>query len=155
MCLLHAPSLQLCPPLCDSMAHSPPGSSVHGISQARILEWVASSSLRASSQPEIEPKSPALIGRFFTTERGGTSRDGENTAGLSHQSGEGAGHSCVCSCLSLVESCFWDVNTLNFLLAPGSGLGCPCVQIMLSSRVPGVCRKCLTQESVEAVWTEH
>ena len=34
---------QLCPSLCDSMAYSPPGSSVHGISQARILEWVATS----------------------------------------------------------------------------------------------------------------
>ena len=32
---------QLCPTLCDSRDRSPPGSSVHGISQARILEWVA------------------------------------------------------------------------------------------------------------------
>ena len=32
--------LQLCPTLCDSMGCSPPGSSVHGILQARILEWV-------------------------------------------------------------------------------------------------------------------
>ena len=32
---------QLCPILCDSMDCSPPGSSVHGILQARILEWVA------------------------------------------------------------------------------------------------------------------
>ena len=36
---------------CDSMDCSPPGSSVHGISQARILEWVAISFSRASSQP--------------------------------------------------------------------------------------------------------
>ena len=35
---------------CDPMDRSPPGSSVHGISQARILEWVASSSSRGSSQ---------------------------------------------------------------------------------------------------------
>ena len=33
--------LQSCPPLCDPMDSSPPGSSVHGILQARILEWVA------------------------------------------------------------------------------------------------------------------
>ena len=33
--------LQSCPTLCDPMNHSPPGSSVHGILQARILEWVA------------------------------------------------------------------------------------------------------------------
>ena len=34
---------QLCPTLCNPIAYSPPVSSVHGISQARILEWVASS----------------------------------------------------------------------------------------------------------------
>ena len=37
---------QLCPTLCDPMDCSPPGSSVHGISQARILEWVAISFLQ-------------------------------------------------------------------------------------------------------------
>ena len=36
-----AKSLQSCPTLCDPINGSPPGSSVHGISQARILEWVA------------------------------------------------------------------------------------------------------------------
>ena len=40
---------QLCPALCDPMDYSPPGSSVHGIMQARILEWVAISSSRGSS----------------------------------------------------------------------------------------------------------
>ena len=35
-----AKSLQSCPTLCDPMDSSPPGSSVHGILQARILEWV-------------------------------------------------------------------------------------------------------------------
>ena len=39
---------------------SPPGSSVHGILQARILEWVAFPFSRGSSQPRIEPRSPAL-----------------------------------------------------------------------------------------------
>ena len=42
---------QLCPILCDPMDCSPPGSSVCGIPQARILEWVAVSSSRASSWP--------------------------------------------------------------------------------------------------------
>ena len=37
--------------LCDSMDYSPPGSSVHGISQARILEWAAIFSSRGSSRP--------------------------------------------------------------------------------------------------------
>ena len=40
---------QLCPALCDPMDCSPPGSSVHGILQARILEWVAMSSSKGSS----------------------------------------------------------------------------------------------------------
>ena len=43
---------QLCLTLCDRMDCSPPGSSVHGIPQARILEWVVISSSRASSQPK-------------------------------------------------------------------------------------------------------
>ena len=50
--------------LCDPVDCSPPGSSVRGISQARILEWVAISFSRGSSQPR-EPTSPALAGRFF------------------------------------------------------------------------------------------
>ena len=39
---------KLCPTLCDPMDCSPPGSSVHGVLQARILEWVAISSSRGS-----------------------------------------------------------------------------------------------------------
>ena len=42
---------QSCSTLCDPMDHSPPGSSVHSILQARILEWVAISSSRGSSRP--------------------------------------------------------------------------------------------------------
>ena len=45
-------SLQSCPTLCDPMDHSPPGSSIHGILQARIPEWVAMLSSRGSSQPK-------------------------------------------------------------------------------------------------------
>ena len=43
--------LQSCPTLCDHMACSPPGSSVNGILQARILEWIAMHSFRWSSWP--------------------------------------------------------------------------------------------------------
>ena len=50
MCM-HAKSLQSCPTLCDPMDCSPPGSSVHGTSQARKLEWVAMPSSRGSSSP--------------------------------------------------------------------------------------------------------
>ena len=43
-----------------------PGSSVHGILQARILEWVAISFSGRSSPTGIEPAFPALAGKFFT-----------------------------------------------------------------------------------------
>ena len=46
-----AKSLQSCPTLCDPIDCSLPGSSVHGILQARILEWVAISFPRGSSRP--------------------------------------------------------------------------------------------------------
>ena len=51
---------QLCPTLFDPMDHSPRGSSVWGISQVRILEWVAVSFSRGSSQPRDWTASPAL-----------------------------------------------------------------------------------------------
>ena len=62
---------QSCPTLCDPMDCSPPGSSVHGISQARILEWVAISSSRWPSQPRDRTCISCvscIAGRFFTTE---------------------------------------------------------------------------------------
>ena len=48
--VVHVKSLQSCLILCNSMDCSPPGSSVHGILQARIVEWVAMPSSRGSSQ---------------------------------------------------------------------------------------------------------
>ena len=53
---------QPCPPLRDSHDCSLTGSSVHGIFQARILEWVAISFSRDLPNPRIEPTSPALAG---------------------------------------------------------------------------------------------
>ena len=52
----------------DRMDCSLPGSSVHGILQARILEWVAISFLRGSSCPGIEPGSPTLQADSLPTE---------------------------------------------------------------------------------------
>ena len=52
------------------MDFNPPGSSVHGISQARVLEWVAISVPGDLPDPGLElmsPASPAMAGRFFTT----------------------------------------------------------------------------------------
>ena len=62
---------QSCPTLCDPVDCSPPGSSVHGILQARILDWVAMPSSRGDlPDPEIKPTSltsPELADGFFTT----------------------------------------------------------------------------------------
>ena len=58
-----------CPTLCNPMDYSPPGPSVPGISQARILEWVAISFSRESSQLRDRPSSPALAGEFFNNEQ--------------------------------------------------------------------------------------
>ena len=51
---------QSCPTLCNPMDCSPPGSSVHGILQARTLEWVAISSSKDLPDPGIEPTFPAF-----------------------------------------------------------------------------------------------
>ena len=59
---------QLCQILCDPMNCSPPGSSVHGILQARILEWIAISFSRDLPDPGIEPRSPALREDALTSE---------------------------------------------------------------------------------------
>ena len=70
--LIHVPAklIQSCPALCDFMDCSPPGSSLHGILQARILEWVAMPSSRGSSWPRVGAclsfKFLALAG-FFTS----------------------------------------------------------------------------------------
>ena len=66
---------QSCPTLWDPVDCSPPGSSVHGIFQVRILEWIGISSTPGDlSDTKIKPPSlstPALAGEFFTTETPG------------------------------------------------------------------------------------
>ena len=64
-------SRQLCLTPRDPVDCSPPGPSVHGISQARILTWVAIPSSRGSSQPRDQThvsRSSYTAGRFFTVE---------------------------------------------------------------------------------------
>ena len=58
---------QLCPTLGDPMECSPPGSSVHGILQARILEWVAYHFSRGSPRPGDRNGVSCIAGGFFTT----------------------------------------------------------------------------------------
>ena len=62
---------QSCLTLCDPMNCSPPGSSIHGIFQAEILEWVVISSSKGifhtqGSNPHLLHLSLALTGGFFT-----------------------------------------------------------------------------------------
>ena len=63
-----------CLTLCNPMDCSPPGFSVHGISQARILEWVAMSSPEDLPDLGLKLTSPALAGRFCTPEPPGKQR---------------------------------------------------------------------------------
>ena len=63
LCVLVA---QSCPTLCNPMDCSPPGSSVHGILQARILEWIAIPFSRGSSRPRDRTPVSCTAGIFFT-----------------------------------------------------------------------------------------
>ena len=57
---------QSCPTLCDHMDCSLSGSSVHGIFQARVLEWIAISFSRGSSRPRNRTQVSRIAGRCFT-----------------------------------------------------------------------------------------
>ena len=70
---------QSCPTLCDPTNCSPPGFSVHGILQARILEWIAIPFSRGTSKPRDRTLFSCLKGRFFTVWA-----TGEVSGGLLH-----------------------------------------------------------------------
>ena len=74
-------SLQSCVTLCDPVDCSPSGFSVHGILQARILQWVAMTSSRGSSWPRdwtCVSCDSSIAGGFFTTATGSLSRGPAN-----------------------------------------------------------------------------
>ena len=62
MCLV----TQLCLTLCNPMDCSPGGAPVHGGSPGKILEWVAMTSSRGSSQPRDQTQESHIAGEFFT-----------------------------------------------------------------------------------------
>ena len=64
--LLYCSVTQSCPTLCDPVDCSPPGSSVRGILQARILEWVAIPFSKGSSWPRDRTRVSCTAGRHFT-----------------------------------------------------------------------------------------
>ena len=101
---------QSCPTLCDPMDCSPPGSSVQGLFQARILEQVAISTPGYLPDPGIEPMSlmsPALAGGFFTTEPPGKP--------------QGVCYPVVAAAAKLLQSCPTLCNPID-----GSPPGSPC-----------------------------
>ena len=63
-----------CPTVCNPMDCSPSGSSVHGVLQARMLEWVAIPFSRGSSGPRDQAQSSCIPGGFFTSEPSGKTK---------------------------------------------------------------------------------
>ena len=113
---------QSCLTLYDPMDCSPPGSSVHGISRARLLEWVAISFSWGSSQPKDQTCVSTLAKLFFTTEP-----PGKPAVLISR---------CMCMHAQLLQPCptLWDPVTVAHQapLSMGfsrqeywSGLPCP------------------------------
>ena len=92
----------LCPTFHDSMDYSLSGSSIHGIFQVRILEWVAISSSR-SSQPRDGIQVSCITGRFFTTEPPGNPYTSENmcTYMCAHVWLSSCVYTCGCRCVSV------------------------------------------------------
>ena len=100
-----AKSLQLCLTLCDPVDCSLPSSSIHGISQARILEWVAMLSFWGSSQPRDRTCDSCIAGGFFITE----SR-GKPTAHHSSSHFDSCLHTCflfLYACISFLFVCLF------------------------------------------------
>ena len=70
---------KLCPTLCNNMDCSLPGSSVHGILQDRIPEWIDISPATGSSRPRDQTCISCTAGRFFTSEPPGKPMGGGGT----------------------------------------------------------------------------
>ena len=64
--------IQSCPALCDPMNCSLSGSSVHGIFQARILEWVAIFFSRGSSRPRDQTWVSCIVSQFWVAKESDT-----------------------------------------------------------------------------------
>ena len=110
------------------MDHSLPGSSVHGILQARTLEWVAMSSSRDLPNSGIEPTSlmsPALAGEFFTTSA--TWEVYFRHVGVHAQSPQL--HLILCNPVDFSrQGCLWDF--------PGQNTGVGCHALLLQGIFP-------------------
>ena len=93
--------VQLCPALCNSMDCNSPGSSVYGILQARILEWVSIPFSGDLPNTAIEPGSPALQADSLPTEPLGSaegwwaSSEPKNACSSSGMGGERETQACL------------------------------------------------------------
>ena len=98
---------QSCLTLCDHVDYSTPGSSVHGILQAWILEWVAIPFSRGSSWPRDRTHVSCIAGRFFTTELPGKPTE-EVTFEQRSEGGERVSHGGICGNNSILGR--WPVS---------------------------------------------
>ena len=80
--LLRVLVAQSCLTLCDPMDYGLPGFSVHGILQARILEWIAFPFSRGTSQPRDGTLVSCITGRFFTIWATGKSQISASTQNI-------------------------------------------------------------------------
>ena len=80
--LLRVLVAQSCLTLCDPMDYSLLGFSVHGILQARILEWIAIPFSRGTSQPRDRTLVSCITGRFFTVWATGKSQISASTQNI-------------------------------------------------------------------------
>ena len=102
---------QSCPTLCDPMDCSPPGSSVHGIFQARILEWVATSFFRESSQTRNQTHVSCFAGESLPL-----CHLGSPVSGVQHS------NSVMHACVLCRFSCVQLFATLSTSSLPGSSV---------------------------------
>ena len=109
------------------MNYSLPGSSVHGISQGRILEWVAFPSPGHLPKPEIKPTSPALTDGFFTTEPQGKPQDQSFIHFFPFE----------CPVLRSFGDYLFSIELL--LLLWQRSIECSCVCLFLGSFIPLIC----------------
>ena len=119
--------LQSCPALCDPMGCSPLGSSVHGILQAKILEWIAMTFFRGSSRPRDQTciSYVSCIGRQVLYHLGSPV--------------------CVCVCVCV---CVWSVKVLVTQ-------SCPTLCNPVDGSLPGCSVYGILQVVLIVGWMEH
>ena len=131
---MHVKLLQSCLTLWDPMECSPPGSSVHGILQARILEWVAMPPPPGDlPDPGIKLKSlifPAAAGGFFTTSA----------------TWEVCVYVCVCVCIYIIK--------YNYIIVGAQRKETTCPNLIVKTRT-GSCMACSWETKIRVCHWNH